>query len=105
MCDVRSDRTSLAARLLTSVDNIRSRCYGWIVIEIDDIDIRGSEATVTWSDEHSTHTAVLELDWQPAEPDVGIGAGFNVHGEAPQEVLDAVSKAALENREDDFDDR
>lgn len=60
-------------------------------------------AIVTWRYKSSDMVYVTEheVEWQPAERDVGVSAGPIVYGDAPPEVIEAAGEALYEELCDD----
>lgn len=73
------------------------------ITEFDKIDSTTAIVTWCWLDGVPT-TVEVELEWQPADPDVGINAGFNVYGDAPDEVLNTIAERATDYRDEDYYD-
>lgn len=74
---------------------------------IDIVALDGDNVRVTWCDpdDDTEQTADVTLEWQAAEPDVGISAGWIADGDAPEYVLSAAAEWASERARDDYDDR
>lgn len=77
-------------------------------LSILDVTETAAGVRVTWQDDDVDapliHSADLELEWQAAEPDVGIAAGYCVYGDAPDWVLDHVAQWAIAGDCDAADD-
>ena len=73
---------------------------------IDIVALDSDSVRVTWCDEDddTERTADITLEWQPAERDVGISAGWLADGDAPEAVLSAAAAWASERARDDYDD-
>lgn len=73
---------------------------------IDAVAVDSHTVRVTWSDagDDAEQSAVIELEWQPAEPDVGVSAGYLADGDAPEDVLSYAAEWASDRRRDQYED-
>lgn len=74
-----------------------------IAAELVSCDISGGEAEIEWLDAAGVkHAAIVDLDYQAEEWDVGIGEGYcaSARGDdvVPEPILEAVAERAMERR-------
>ena len=76
-------------------------------VTIIDAVASGSDAVlVTWSDsdDDAEQSAVIDLEWQPAERDTGTSAGWLADGDAPEDVLSYAAEWASDRARDQYED-